>query len=511
MPFSKLISGNRGQDGPGRVGVVDIGSNTVRLVVYDAPTRLPVPMFNEKAQCELGRGLAETGRLNATGVQLALNSFSRFIKLARAMQVEELSLVATAAVRDAEDGMDFVAQVRNRFDLDVEVLSGQEEAELAALGLLSGLPEADGVLGDLGGGSLDLVDLDHGNFGQHATLPLGHLRLSEAAGGKTGKAANITASQLQEIDWLKKKIRGRPFYAVGGSWRCIAKILIEQTDYPLHVVDNFTIGTMEAMRLSRIVSGLSPSTLEKMPMVSKKRTETLPFAATVLRVILEQFGPSELIFSGFGMREGQLVRSLPETLSHQDPLISGCARLAERTGRFSIDGDEIFKWLSPVFTEELPRQRRIRMVACLLSDIGWPEHPDYRAEHAFHRVLRVPFAGLTHPQRVLLALAVFIRYNGDAASPIVKPLYRLLDEEQLHRTEAIGLGLRLAHTLSGSAPNLLSRTKLLVVNDDLVMVLPKPGAIFDSETVRRRFRTFARHLGLTASMMVEDRELYRDN
>lgn len=509
MPFSKLIARNRGEDAPGRIAVVDIGSNTVRMVVYDAPTRLPVPMFNEKAQCELGRGLAETGRLNAAGVEIALDSLSRFIKLARAMKVEELSLVATAAVRDAEDGMDFVAQVRNRFDLDIEVLSGQEEAELAALGLLSGLPEADGILGDLGGGSLDLVNLQNGHFGNHATLPLGHLRLTEASGSKTGKAANIAASQLHEIKWLQD-MRGRPFYAVGGSWRCIAKILIEQTNYPLHVVDNFTINPMEALRLTRIISGLSQSSMEKMPMINKRRMETLPFAATVLRVILEQFKPSQLIFSGFGMREGQLVRSLPESLSHQDPLISGSARLAERTGRFSIDGDEIFTWLSPVFTEELPRQRRMRKVACLLGDIGWPEHPDYRAEHAFYRVLRIPFAGLTHPQRVLLALSIFVRYNGDSASPIVKPLYSLLDEEQLQRMEAIGLGLRLAHTLSGSAPGVLSRTKLLVIDDDLVMALPNRSETYDSETVRRRFKTFARHVGLRARMMAGDKEIFRD-
>ncbi len=485
--------------GKGRVAVIDIGSNTVRLVVYDAPQMMPVPMFNEKSQCELARGLVATGKLNPDGVEESIHSMARFISLSDAMGVDHLDLVATAAVRTAEDGRDYVARLKKRFGLSVRVLSGAEEARLSALGVLSGVPEADGLLGDMGGGSLELVALDKGRFGAAETFPLGHLCLSEASGNDPAKARRIIGDHLADLPWLKE-VRGRTFYAVGGSWRTIARVFIEQTGYPLHVLDNYTVRRDEALGILHLISGLSLETTEKIPGVPKRRMATLPFAAATLEIILEISQPRELVFSGFGMREGQLLKSLPDELRNLDPLIAGCTSLAEHAGRFSISGDEILEWMSPLFPEETPVERRMRLAACLLSDIGWTEHPDYRAEHAFHRALRVPFAGLTHPDRVLLALAVFIRYNGDPGDELARPLHNLLDEEQLTRVETIGLALRLAHTLSGSAPGLLGGTKLVRKDNALILDLSKRSEVYLGEAVRRRFKTLASRAGLKAKI-----------
>ena len=485
--------------GKGRVAVIDIGSNTVRLVVYDAPKMMPVPMFNEKSQCELARGMVATGKLNPEGVEESIHSLARFISLSEAMGVDHLDLVATATVREAKDGRDYVPRLKERFDLSVQVLSGVEEARLSALGVLSGVPEADGLLGDMGGGSLELVALDKGRFGVAETFPLGHLRLSEASANNPAKARGLIKDHLAGLSWLKE-VRGRTFYAVGGSWRTIARVFIEQTGYPLHVLDNYTVRRDDALSILHLISGLSLETTEKIPGVPKRRMATLPFAAATLEVILEIAKPRELVFSGFGMREGQLLKSLPDELRNLDPLIAGCTSLAEHAGRFSISGDEILEWMSPLFPEETPVERRMRLAACLLSDIGWTEHPDYRAEHAFHRALRVPFAGLTHPDRVLLALAVFIRYNGDPGDELVMPLHNLLDEDQLTRVETIGLALRLAHTLSGSAPGLLGGVKLIKKNNALILDLSKHSEVYLGEAVKRRFKTMASRAGLKAKI-----------
>ena len=481
--------------GSGRVGVVDIGSNTVRLVVYDTPTRLPIPIFNEKAQCELGRGVAETGLLNPQGVDLALRSLARFAGLAEAMGVERLDLVATAAVRDSDDGPAFVAQVEYALGLPVQVLSGDEEAKLAALGLLSGVPDADGLLGDLGGGSLDLVALDKGVYGNHATLPVGQLRLQETSGDKPDKAAKIVEKELAKLEWLEE-IKGRALYAVGGSWRALARIFIDQTSYPLHVVDHYAIPADEALRLTRLIAHLGPKTIERIQGISKRRILTLPYSALALEAMIEAAEPNWLVFSGFGMREGQLLKNLPEDLRDQDPLIAACASTAERTGRFQIGGEELMSWTKPVFGNETPAERRLRLAACYLSDIGWSEHPDYRAEHAFSRVLRVPFAGLTHRDRVFLALAVLIRYNGDDDSEVVAPVRNLLDDNQVAKARSIGLALRLGHTLSGSAPGLLSRATLSVEKEAMKLEMAKGSESFMNETVERRLKTLARSLEL---------------
>jgi exopolyphosphatase/guanosine-5'-triphosphate,3'-diphosphate pyrophosphatase len=479
----------------GRVGVVDIGSNTVRLVVYDAPTRLPIPIFNEKAQCALGSGVAKTGKLSPKGVTEALRSLARFVELARAMDVGRLQLVATAAVRDATDGAEFVELAERTCGLPVHVLSGAEEARLAAVGLRHSTPGADGVLGDLGGGSLDLVSLNKGEIGSFATLPLGHLRLFEASNGDRGEARRILASELATVPWLAD-MSGRAVYAVGGSWRALARIFIEQNHHPLHVVDNFTIGFFDALRLADLIAGLSSNTVEMLSGIARRRIDTLPFAAMALSALLEAARPAHVVFSAFGMREGQMLEILPAELRGQDPLISACESQAERTGRFAMHGEEILDWMTPLFPDESEAQRRLRLATCLLSDIGWSEHPDYRALHSYHRVLRIPYPELTHPDRAEMALAVLVRYDGDSEDQFVAPHRKLLDEDRLSRARVIGLALRLAHTLSGGAPGLLPQTRMKFKDDRLILEVPDDSPVFLSEAVERRLKTLARSMDL---------------
>jgi exopolyphosphatase/guanosine-5'-triphosphate,3'-diphosphate pyrophosphatase len=419
------------------------------------------------------------------------------------MEVERLALVATAAVRDAADGPAFVKAVEQACRLPVQVLSGADEARLAAVGVLNGAPSADGVLADLGGGSLDLVSLDLGHAGAYATLPLGHLRLAEAAGGDRVKVRHVLDQALATVPWLDR-INGRSLYCVGGSWRALARIFIDQTHHPLHVVDNYTIGFFDALRLSHLVAGLSRPTLEKLPELDPRidahRLDSLPYAAAALAALLERSRPKDAVFSAFGMREGQMIELLPPDLRHQDPLISACEAQAEQTGRFAAHGEEILAWMTPLFPAETEGERRLRLAACHLGDIGWSEHPDYRSAHAFHRVLRLPFPGLSHPDRVELALVVLIRYGGIEDDRMVAPVRALLDERRLRRARVIGLALRLAHTLSGGAPGLLPRTKLKRDARSLVLELPADPTAFLSEAVERRHARLARVLALKADI-----------
>jgi len=488
----------------GRVAVVDIGSNSVRLVVYDAPMRLPIPMYNEKSQCALGRGLGESGHLNPDGVKCALRSLQRFVGLANAMGVKTLDMVATAAVREAEDGPDFVKTVKDALGVEIKVLSGEDEAKYAALGLLMGVPQADGVIGDLGGGSLDLVGLDHGQFTQSGTFALGHLRLAEISNGSPKKARTLVDKTLSELDWLKD-ITGRTLYAAGGSWRAIARILIDQTNHPLHVVDNFSISADKAREILQLISGSGRHSLEMIPEIPKKRIDTLPFAAAALEGMLMATKANTLKFSGFGMREGALLSALPENMRHQDPLISACKTMVERTGRFALHGREIREWLAPLYVGETPVQRRLRYAACLMSDIGWNEHPDYRAEHTYIRALRIPYAGLRHSDRALLASSLYVRQGGDLSDALVKPTLGLLNDDQLDWIKVTGQALNLAHTISGGAPGLLVGTKLRLGKEKLYLgIAEKDRSALLSDAVERRLKTLAKALGMKSK--IEDLE-----
>jgi len=308
-------------------------------------------------------------------------------------------------------------------------------------------------------------------------------------------AQNLIAESLKKLPWIKNA-KGRTLYAIGGSWRSLARIFIDQTGHPLHVVDNFTLRRDEALRLSNIVALSSRGSMKRISSIPRRRMKTLPAASMVLEALIRAAEPEYLTFSGFGMREGQLLEMLPDTLRQQDPLIDACKSFSERIGRFALRGNEILEWMTPLFEEEQNGEQRLRLAACLLSDIGWNEHPDYRAEHSFHRVLRIPFAGLTHTNRVLLAEAVYVRYNGDPDSKLVSPVRSLLDPGQQAWVNVVGLALRLAHTLSGSAPGLLAQTRLKVGEKKLTLKVPVDGDVFVSETVERRLKTLARSVGL---------------
>lgn len=465
------------------VGIIDIGSNSIRLCVYDGAARVPVPLFNEKAVCALGLGMGKSGMLNPEGMEQAMAAVGRFVALSRAMEVERLDILATAAVRDAADGADFVGQLESRYHVEVKVLSGGQEAKAAAMGVLCGTPDADGIVADLGGGSLELVTVQNGDFGDHVTMPLGVLRLAEAAGDDRTKADEVITKYLKKVPFLHQG-QGRALYAVGGAWRAIARICISQTHHPLTVLDNFAIDPKEALRIIDLIAGQSRKSLEKVPGVSKKRVGNLPLAALLLDRVIRATNPSNLVFSIYGMREGQFYRRLPEGLRQQDPLLSVCRQMAQMNSRFPEHGDELMAWMAPLFPGETAHDARLRHAACLVSDIFWNEHPDYRAEQAFHRLLRLPFMGVPHRDRAAIAYTVYQRYQGDDDTAHAQMAIQLLDESDLKRCRVTGIALRLAHTLSGGAPNLLKRTRLLFDGDDVIIEVPGGNPAFAIENDR---------------------------
>lgn len=481
------------------VGVIDIGSNTVRLVVFGGRRRTPLPLFNEKATCALGAGLEASGKLNPDGIPLALAAVRRFVALARAMEVERLDVLATAACRDAEDGSAFIAEIERRCGVTVSLLSGEEEASRAALGVLCSIPEADGMVADVGGGSLELITVSDHRFGRFATMPLGLLRLSEHSGGDRARALALIDQRLEKVDFMEDG-RGRHLYAVGGSWRALARVLIDQMNYPLHVLDNFTLPRPQAERLIGLVARQSRKSLDKVQGVSKKRLPMLPLAATLLERLLQRVQPDAVVFSVYGMREGQFYLGLDEEMKQQDPLLASAARLAEGAGRFPEHGHELMEWMSPLFPDEPPALKRLRHAACLLGDIFWAEHPDFRAEQAFLRVLRLPFMGLDHHDRAGLALAVYYRYASDEGSDVVRTAHDLLDEERIRRVRTIGAALRLGHTVSGGTAGLLTRTRLTRGDKVLMLGVPAGDPLFSPDAFSRRLDRLAQELGLTAQI-----------
>ena len=476
---------------PGRVAVIDVGSNSVRLVVYDRRSRSLVPIFNEKALPALGKGLERTGKLNAEGRKEALINIRRFIALTRAMNVTEVEMLATAAMRDAKDGKEFAKEIERATGVAVRVISGEEEARLSAMGVLAGVPDGDGLMGDLGGGSLELVLLNKGRIGSQVTLPIGPLRLIEATDGDLDAAQKIIDRHLDEIEWLAQ-VKGRTFYPVGGTWRTLARIHMEQSQYPLHVIHEYRIGRRSAEDLARVVSRLGKRSLTSVTGVSKRRIETLPIGAMILERLLRATRPERVLFSAYGLREGSLFAKLSAADQAADPLLVGCADFAGIDGRFGTVSDALDSWIAPLFVDEDERRGRLLGAACLLSDIGWREHPDYRSEQTFMRVLRLPVAGIEHGERVILALALAIRYGADSEAPYAEPFLSLVKEEDVIFAQRVGAVIRLAYALSGGTLAMLNQTRLIRKDSKICLHLPEESRQLFGEAVQRRLDAVGR-------------------
>ncbi len=500
-PDFRMVPIGRGHgDRRGRVGVIDIGSNSIRLVVYDRLSRSPVPIFNEKVMCGLGRDLALTGRLYPDGVISALDNLARFTRLLQGMNVDRVDVLGTAAVRDALDGEAFVAEVHRRCGLAVAVISGAEEARLSALGVLSGIPDADGVMGDLGGGSLELVGIDRGTIVEQETLPLGPFRLMGAAGGKGGARAAVWAALASQI-WLPR-YRGRTFYPVGGAWRTLARIEMNRRRHPLKVIQNYVVPTEDIADIAGVIARQGKSSLERWPEVTRRRAETLPYAGLVLEGVLEALRPGQVAFSANGLREGHLFDLLSPEERAEDPLLYAAADLARRMDRFG-DVKPIADWTEGLFDGEDQPAARLRRAACLLSDICWTEHPDYRGEHALLRVLRLPIMGIEHAERGLVAATLYVRYGGNLGDREAEPARVLLSDAEVERATRLGLILRLAHTLTGGAAGLLERTRLEIVPGAVVLTLPEDSRALNGEVVQRRLDALAKALDRPGRILVD--------
>jgi exopolyphosphatase / guanosine-5'-triphosphate,3'-diphosphate pyrophosphatase len=485
-----------------RCGVVDLGSNSVRLVVFEGRGRNPVPVFNEKAVLGLGRGLQTTGALNEAAVPQAITVIARYHAIARAMGAAPVEILATAAVRDATNGEAFVEALARRVPgVPIRILAGEEEASLSADGVLLGFPGADGILGDLGGGSLELVDLRHGHAARMASLPIGAIRLSDRAGGDVQRARGIAGAELATLPWLAEG-RERDLFLVGGAWRALARIHIAQTAYPLSIVHHYVLGREEARDLAGVLTAATRRTLERMPGAPAKRLSELPFAATALRRLLRATNARRVVFSANGLREGWYARLLPEAVRQEDPMLSAGRDLAARFARDTALPPALIRWTGAAFANETPGQRALREAACWLSDTGAYDHPDHRAEQAFLRILRQPGIGLDHHERAFLALAVALRYEPETDAPFLTTARVLLDGAAMRRAEAIGASLRLAYTLCGGTPVLLEDTRLERLGDRLRLTLVEGSGVFAGDSIQRRLEVLAATLGLAGELEV---------
>lgn len=486
-----------------RRAVIDIGSNSVRMVVYGGPDRSPISIFNEKTLCALGRREPETGALREEAMDEALETLARFRAVLARAGDPELTVFATAASREASNGPDFIERIR-RLGFEPVVFTGEEEARFAALGVLSGDPsvlEADperpNLCGDMGGGSLELS-----RFGtsfetplqECVSLPLGPLRLMAECGPRVADAVSYTEDRIAEQPWLTD-VKAGDLHAVGGAWRAIAKVHMARRSYPLQILHHYSMTAKDVIEICELLEHQSPAALENIPGVQKKRIDVLPHAAMVMKVVIQKTGARRLIVSSSGVREGVLFDRLPLAVQQRDPLIELAEEYASRYCPDPAFGEAAFAMSEGLFPEETKYERKLRQAACLLGDVAALHHPDMRADQACDMALRSPFIGIDHPRRVALALALYQRHKSKQSFPDSHVPMELVSEELRDRATAIGMMLRFAADFSPKSSLGIEGCSLKQSDGKLVFTAPESHAGLMGELPSKRLDVLAEFLG----------------
>ena len=488
------------------VAVIDIGSNSVRLVVYESLTRSLISVFNEKTLCGLGREVQSTGLLAPDAVAKALTSLRRFRALCRVQKVGRVYAIATAACRDATNGPDFIARAERICGSKIEILSGPREAKLSALGVVSGIHNPDGIVGDLGGGSLELIDVRGNRIHSGVTLPLGSLALQDSSHKSLKRAERIVRTDLAGVAHLTAG-RGRTFYAVGGTWRALARIHIVQSGYPLRVMHGYSIPAAEALDFARRLRRLaSANMLANIEVVADARRPLLTYAALVLEYIIRVAKPKTIVFSTFGVREGLFYEMLPPAERARDGLICAAQDMNVLLSRSARHAEELISWtdrlVRVVKLRETEEDRRLRHAACLLSDIGWRVHPDHRGEETMSLITNGNFGCISHHGRAFVALSVFYRYAGLSEENEPPQLIReLVPPAMVERARLLGAAFRVAHLISAARPGVLPATHFRSSGRKLMLVFEHRLVDLVADRVGSRFKQLARLVGRSGSIV----------
>ena len=474
-------------------GIIDIGSNSVRLVVYDQLGRAPLPRFNEKSLCRLGDGLAQTGRIAEEGYRRTVEAVRRFRAIADAMGVSRLDATATEAVRRAENGRDLVEAIRQEAGVEVRILSGAEEAHFATLGVISGFFRPVGIVGDMGGGSLEIARAEDDRVSEEwVSMQLGALPVEAIMLGEGNPKRRIDVI-LKES--LPSALRHPTFFAVGGGWRTFAKAQMAAAGAAVPVVHGYRITAAEARAFAKSILKMSPAKLAALPGVPRRRVRTLPAAAMMLDRVLKHLAPEHVVFSALGLREGWIYSQLETDERYLDPLIEGAQLVGLPPARVPDFAAALVPWTAGLHGEETTNDKRLRIALCALSDIGWRDHADIRAEESYRRILQFPFIGLDHAERAFLAVALHARYAGRLDAPYLAGALSLLAPQELRRAQVLGRAILLAYRLSGGTPSVLAGSRLSFGANRVRLEVSQSARVPDSEAVSERLSLLAATLG----------------
>jgi exopolyphosphatase/guanosine-5'-triphosphate,3'-diphosphate pyrophosphatase len=488
------------------IASIDIGSNSVRLVVYKYLNYALLPVLNEKAICQLGKGLENSGVLHPQGVCDALKALEKFAIILKMHSVKKVVTVATAAVRDAKDGAAFLSEVKKFIKIDIDLISGASEASFAALGVKHSFQNVEGVVADMGGGSLEYSRVHGAEITNPISLPLGYFRLMDISNHNPAAAHNVLRQKLAErkSGLLNKEMLGGDLYLAGGGFRSIAKIHMAKRHYPLKILHNYEASADDMLKLCERLIGRNIFQLAKLEGLAEDRVDTIPYAAASLSALIQAINPPRIFFSANGLREGAILSSLlgviPES-SESDKLKDSVALSLKPTVNEQY-AEQVINLFAQPLNEMCGVKTRLFEAAALFSEAFINGHPEYRAENAFLSVLRGQYVAANHYERAFIAACCYYRYRHKDSNNTLDEYKDLTASIDKRAARCVGLVLSIAYGLSGGNEKVLGKLSVeYQVGKEFVIGVPKDLMPLVSNGVIKKAAKLAEQLGVRVGII----------
>ncbi|MEG1710471.1 MAG: Ppx/GppA family phosphatase [Clostridia bacterium] len=468
-----------------RVALIDMGSNTIRLVVYDVHEGGYYTLVDEMREAVRLGETEKDGSLKQTRVLQALNTLKTYKKQCAVDKVDKILAVATAAVRQARNQKAFLSEVYNVTGIKLRVLSETEEATYVYQGVINSMDIPKGLIMEIGGGSTKFVYYNRRNILQIAIFPFGALTLTERFTNEESTPETIAenierffAEQLESLPWLKELDPDTQLIGVGGSFRNLARIVRRVNNYPLDMVHNYHMERNELVRVYEKMRALNFDKKMKIKGISAVRADVLPSALAAMKAFVDYCGFETIVTSSCGLREGFMFNyAVPLTIEKpiSDVLGHSLLTYVEFSGENKMHCEQVFFLCIQLFKQlrvlhKFPRSY-IKILRCtsFMIDIGKRFKYYQNQKHASYMILNSNIYGITHHDLVMAALITDMYPSGEVNKHDWVNYSCILTDEDVEIAKKLSVIFKLAKSFDKSGSNAITEINCDVLGDSVIM------------------------------------------
>ena len=465
-----------------RIAIIDIGSDTVRFQIFENFKDNQVAIFNKKITCGLGKDLIKNNKLNKDSIKKAMNALYYIKELIDSSKIKNYEIFATEAVRVAKNRDAFIADAENILKKKIHVLTGDEEAKYSAMGCIVGLKKSNGLVADLGGGSLELAEVKKKEVMNTLSLPLGVHR----AKSKNNKIIDKFKSSLQNTEWLNEN-KFKRVILTGGTWRAIVKLYFDKYNYPLKVIHHFKPDFDNFVLMLEEVSNFKKKDLLQYSLITKDKTPFIRYAAKLALEIINKVSAKQVVISYTAIREGYISEKIKLNYKN-DPLeyqSLKVAAIANELNSRAVNFKNIKLFTNNFFKKRSYLNKRIRESAANYITTGDSIARDERGLFVFKQIIKSEILKFSHSDRVMLATIIFVFHNGINYNEI-KDYRKIINKNKLLSSIELGLFLRIVYEIGQLSNFNYSNISIYVKDSNLIFSIPKNY----SELLNSRFNKF---------------------